>query len=270
MRSGILVDLWKGLSNFWGNSYEREYTKEIYLKNSRLEIENSKIKEKIVMLEKELELSKKRSERLKREARVSTVSIKNEFEKECDYLLPEAKNAFKTADYMFNTQKVDMDYSGVYLLYAKGIEIQLRSYLGVSKSTFGSLIMRLRNIEGCEKLATFMLKNRIIYMRNRGVHRKKITKQDCGKLRKIIVEEKWLEKVHMAFHAGFSRRYEEKKVKFSSYIYKAEGLEQYGKGLYRCYIADNAYILSNKLLENGRVTGIGKKVLIKGIEYIVI
>ncbi len=277
MINGILIDLTKkfckGLSEFLGNSSDNEFTSELYLENSRLEAENTQMKEKMAILKTQLELSKRKSERLKRETKETKISlngVKTGVEERYEYLSPEAKDAFVTAEYMYNAQKEDMDYSGIYLLYVKGIEIQLRKYLGASKSTFGSLMIRLRNVEGCERLANFMLKNKVVYMRNRGVHRTKVTKQECGKLRKIIVEDRWLERVHMGFHTGFSRTYEEKRVNFSSYIYEADGYEQYGRGLYRCYIADNAYILSDRPLENGRITGIGKKVLVKGIEYILV
>lgn len=187
-----------------------EFNKEIFeVFGGYVDVENEEIRR----LRKELELLKIINSDLKSEVtklrgenkslkvnpknkRYSIEIIKENIEKEYDFLSEESKESLVSAEYFFLNENEDIDYSGVYIGYIKLLEIELRKNLNIKENiTFGSLMEKVEQVRVFNGLIKELGKNRVIDNRNRGAHNGIIKKIECGRVRKVLLEEGWLRRI---------------------------------------------------------------------------
>lgn len=192
------------------NFNESKLNEEIYsLFSGYVDVENEEVKK----LRKELEALKMKNDILKIEIgklkgenknlkenpknkKYSIEKIKNRIEKEYEFLSMESKESLISSEYIFLNENEDIDYSGVYIGYIKPLEIELRGKLSINGNiTFGNLMERIEQVRVFNSLIKELGKNRVIDNRNRGAHSGVVKKIECGRLRKILIEEGWLRRV---------------------------------------------------------------------------
>lgn len=187
-----------------------EFNKEMYdVFSGYVDVENEEIRR----LRKELELIKMRNSDLKLEVtrlkgenkslkenpknkKYSIEEVKRFVEKEYEFLSKESRESLVSAEYLFLNESEDIDYSGVYIGYIKLLEIELKGKLSVKENiTFGSLMEKIEQTRIFNGLIQELGKNRVIDNRNRGAHNGIVKKIECGRIRKILIEEGWLRRI---------------------------------------------------------------------------
>ena len=274
MRKKMVFNLeksfYRGLAGFLSEGRYQGKIVDLEEDNKRLEVENYNLKQEVEESRKKLQAAESLIKYMKLEKEEAVRKVREELKNEFDFLPEDAFQALVTAEYQFRNEREDIDYTGIYVEYIKAIELFLGEYFKEENLTFGKMVVRLAKKEGCETLARRMQEEGITGKRNRGVHKARMYKNECGKLRQLIFQERWLERIAMAFGTAKSNDYQEKMVTVNSFIIKTDGYEQYGDKLYRCYSTGNSWILSDKNIELGRINTLGKKVLLDGVEYIII
>lgn len=185
--------------------------------------------------------------------------------------LSSSENAIKslaTAEYLFLNEGNKIDYSGVFLNYLKAFEIELRNKLDkTNKMTFGKLLNRLKGILELKTFIAALEKIDILELRNKGVHNKLISKLECGKLRKLLLEERWFDRVNQILND-----LEEDKNIITTRILNIqefEGLEMHNGKKYLCFRSkEDVYVLSQINLNFGIREVRGEFINIYGIDYI--
>lgn len=192
------------------NFNANEFNKEMYdVFSGYVDVENEEIRR----LRKELELIKMRNSDLKLEVirlkgenkslkenpknkKYSIEEVKKFVEKEYEFLSKESRESLVSAEYLFLNESEDIDYSGVYIGYIKLLEIELKGKLSVKENiTFGSLIEKIEQTRIFNGLIQELGKNRVIDNRNRGAHNGIVKKIECGRIRKVLIEEGWLRRI---------------------------------------------------------------------------
>lgn len=187
-----------------------EFNKEMYdVFSGYVDVENEEIRR----LRKELELIKMRNNDLKlevtrlkgenkslkenpRNKKYSIEEVKSFVEREYEFLSKESRESLISAEYLFLNESEDIDYSGVYIGYIKLLEIELKGKLSVKENiTFGSLIEKIEQARIFNGLIQELGKNRVIDNRNRGAHNGIVKKIECGRIRKVLIEEGWLRRI---------------------------------------------------------------------------
>lgn len=195
---------------YGANFNENDFNKEMYdIFSGYVDVENEEIKK----LRKEIELMRVRNNDLKMEVTKLRAENKNlkgnpknkkylindlreKIEKNYDFLSEESRETLISAEYIFLNEREDIDYSGVYIGYIKLLEIELKGKLSVKENiTFGSLMEKIEQVRVFNGLIQELGKNRVIDNRNRGAHHGVIKKIECGRLRKILMEEGWLRRI---------------------------------------------------------------------------
>lgn len=187
-----------------------EFNKEMYnVFSGYVDVENEEIRR----LRKELELIKMKNNDLKlevtrlkgenkslkenpRNKKYSIEEVKSFVEREYEFLSKESRESLISAEYLFLNESEDIDYSGVYIGYIKLLEIELKGKLSVKENiTFGSLIEKIEQARIFNGLIQELGKNRVIDNRNRGAHNGIVKKIECGRIRKVLIEEGWLRRI---------------------------------------------------------------------------
>lgn len=187
-----------------------EFNKEMYdVFSGYVDVENEEIRR----LRKELELIKMRNNDLKlevtrlkgenkslkenpRNKKYSIEEVKSFVERKYEFLSKESRESLISAEYLFLNESEDIDYSGVYIGYIKLLEIELKGKLSVKENiTFGSLIEKIEQTRIFNGLIQELGKNRVIDNRNRGAHNGIVKKIECGRIRKVLIEEGWLRRI---------------------------------------------------------------------------
>lgn len=226
--------------------------------NDELKIENKRLIAEINRLKNKLE---------KKETPYD--EIRRNIEKNYTYISSEGIKTLSTAEYLYENERGNLDYASIYLQYVKVIEMELKDRLGIGdRYTFGNLLNKLESYDVFRTFIKRIKEERILEVRNRAAHLSPITRNECGKIRKLLLEDRWLNNLLMMFDGMEITKNEE--VEIDSYIYKTIGYERYNGVLYNCYEGEVGYILSDKRMSENRVVGKGKIVYIKGIEYILV
>lgn len=195
------------------------------------------------------------------------ISLKKKF----SFLNEKSLQTLSTGEYLYKNEKIDIDYTGIYIYYIKALEIEIREYISSnSKSTLGFLLENLEKFDSLSKFCQIIKKNKILEVRNKAVHSIPITKYECGKLRKILFEDKWLDNLVFILQE-FKQKSKQKKIiknKFS--ISCIEGYQKYLGKNYICYCtSENEYILSLRSLKFGHNDINGYIETIDNIEYLI-
>lgn len=195
---------------FRKNFNQEEFNKEVYkffsegidveneeIKKLRLELElaqaiNRDLRGKIAKLEGENKNLKENP----RNKKYLLNNIRERIENEYDFLSKEGREILISTEYLYLNENEDIDYSGVYIGYIKLLEIELKGKVSVKENiTFGSLIEKIEQVRVFNSLVQELGKNRVIDNRNRGAHNGIIKKIECGRIRKVLIEEGWLRRV---------------------------------------------------------------------------
>lgn len=195
---------------FRKNFNQEEFNEEVYrFFNEGIDVENEEIKK----LRKELELAQAINRELRgkidklkgenknlkenpRNKKYLLNNIRERIEKEYDFLSEDGREILISTEYLYLNENEDIDYSGIYIGYIKLLEIELKGKVSVKENiTFGSLIEKIEQVRVFNSLIQELGKNRVIDNRNRGAHNGIIKKIECGRVRKVLIEEGWLRRV---------------------------------------------------------------------------
>ena len=197
MRNELNINMNKFNEEMYGffSSYidvENEETKRLCKELEIMKMKNESLKIEVMKLKRENKNLKENPKNKK----YSIKKLRNKIEEEYDFLSKESKESLISAEYIFLNENEDIDYSGVYINYIKPLEIELRGKLSIKENlTFGNLMEKIEQIRIFNGLIQELGKNRVIDNRNRGAHSGVIKKIECGRLRKVLIEEGWLRRV---------------------------------------------------------------------------
>lgn len=236
--------------------------------------ENNLLLDKNRELSKEIKKLKSELERIKwnpNSKKFGFQGIKQEIETQYNFLSKSSIEALSSAEYTYLNEKENLDYTGIYTLYVKVIEIEIRKYIkSGGKNTFGNLVEMLKKEAAFKTFVQALEKEEIILTRNRGVHIYSISKNQCGKLRKLLLDDGWLNNLIYILEDYMGEKVVNL-VKKDIQIISYEGQEKYQNRLYHSYeTIDGEYILSSKILKNGIQKIAGKTVQCYNLEYILI
>lgn len=243
------------------------------IKKLRSELElvyktNRDLKKKVGELEKENEKIKFNP----RNKKFSLKSIQENLENNYDFLSEEGLKSLLTAEYIYLNENEGIDFSSSYLQYIKTFEIELKKRVDIKDLTFGNLIERINQVGVFKNFINEIQKNRVVENRNRGAHSTIISKIECGRVRKLFLEEGWLERVIEYFEREKENNFDSSETSFVEFkIIKELDREIFNGKYYTCFSTlEGEYILTNKICNSGKISGNGRKIDLKGIEYILI
>ena len=209
---------------FRKNFNQEGFNEEVYrFFNEGIDVENEEIKK----LRKELELAQAINRELRgkidklkgenknlkenpRNKKYLLNNIRERIEKEYDFLSEDGREILISTEYLYLNENEDIDYSGIYIGYIKLLEIELKGKVSVKENiTFGSLIEKIEQVRVFNSLIQELGKNRVIDNRNRGAHNGIIKKIECGRVRKVLIEEGWLRRVVEYFKDNLVEEVEE-------------------------------------------------------------
>lgn len=132
-----------------------------------------------------------------------------------------------------------------------------------------SLIEKIGNLYEFKTFIDTLMKNRIIEMRNRATHLSDLKKIECGKIRNLLLNEGWLERLLYILESFNEEKI--KNVDLDITILDADGCEFFKNKLYTVYTTlDDRRILSNKNIKLGNFKGKGKEIEYNNLTYILI
>lgn len=212
---------------FRKNFNQEGFNEEVYrFFNEGIDVENEEIKK----LRKELELAQAINRELRgkidklkgenknlkenpRNKKYLLNNIRERIEKEYDFLSEDGREILISTEYLYLNENEDIDYSGIYIGYIKLLEIELKGKVSVKENiTFGSLIEKIEQVRVFNSLIQELGKNRVIDNRNRGAHNGIIKKIECGRVRKVLIEEGWLRRVVEYFKDNLVEEVEEEEI----------------------------------------------------------
>ncbi|MGL4862087.1 MAG: hypothetical protein ACRC4T_03060 [Cetobacterium sp.] len=257
-------DMAKLFYNFDMEEFENKEAKRIIKEVSE---KNKKLKEKISYLEYQLNLQKNKNEENKK---IKFEDILKKFENRFLYSNKNALYSLATAEYLYINEKLAIDYSGIFMSYIKGFELEIRSRLNKkNRMTLNEVLTRLKKIPELTTFVKLLESLNIVNIRNNAAHNALTSKANCGKLRKILLEDRWLDRITELFNTMENN--EALKFKKETYIEEYEGNEWYDGKIYSCYkTIDNYYILTKSKIKIGEYKIQGVMITINGIEYILV
>ncbi|SJZ95965.1 hypothetical protein SAMN02745174_02088 [Cetobacterium ceti] len=244
------------------SEYDNKVAKRL---NSQLEKENQSLRKKLKDLKREFE--KYKNINLKNH---SFEILKEKLQNRYSTLTEESIKVLTTGEYLFLNEKIDMDYSPIYINYIKVLELEIKNKLNIcDKLTFGGLIEKIGNIYEFKTFVDILTKNKIIEMRNRATHLSQLKKSECGKIRTILFDEGWLERL-LSILENLNKE-KEREIELNIYILDTDGCEFFKNRLYTvCITLDHRRILSNKNIKFGKFKGKGKEIEYNNLNYILI
>ncbi|MGL5203016.1 hypothetical protein [Cetobacterium sp.] len=244
------------------NDYDNKAAKKL---NNELEKENQFLRKELKNLEREFE--KLKNTNLKNH---SFEILKKSLDCKYPNLTEDSIKALATAEYLFLNEKIEMDYSPIYINYVKVLELEIKNKLNLyEKLTFGGLIEKIGNLYEFKTFIDTLMKNRIIEMRNRATHLSDLKKIECGKIRNVLLSEGWLERLLYILESFNGEKIKE--VDLDITILDADGCEFFKNKLYTVYTTlDDKRILSNKNIKLGNFKGKGKEIEYNNLTYILI
>lgn len=196
--------------------------------------------------------------------------IYEKIKREYDFLSNSNITTLATAEYLYLNETERMDYTGVYISYVKVFELELQKVLKKSgdRNTLGILMRELKDRREFKTFIEALEKMNVVKVRNKAVHRKPISKGECGKLRKLLLEERWLDRICYLLEEGDSSAndYVEEKI----FIEDFEGREKLNNQIYNCYLTDKEYyLLTKKNIKTGYLRVRGDIISYSGISYLI-
>lgn len=187
-----------------------------------------------------------------------------------DFLNSSNITTLSTAEYLYLNESEKLDYTGVYISYVKVFELELQKVMKRSKgkTTLGILMRDLKNRREFKTFIEALEKLNVVAIRNRAVHQRSISKSECGKIRKLLLEEGWLARICYLTEDENCRSsgYLEDEV----FVEDFEGRERVNNQTYNCYLIDKEYyLLTKKIIKTGYLKVRGELVNHSGISYLI-
>ena len=117
--------------------------------------------------------------------------------------------AVATAEYLYiNETDTMIDYTGVYVNYVKALEIELKRVFRIEreKTNFGDLIKKLSEDSLFRTFVQKLEHEKVLMTRNKAVHQRPISKVECGKIRKLLIEDNWLDRISFLVEESLKER----------------------------------------------------------------
>ncbi len=117
--------------------------------------------------------------------------------------------AVATAEYLYiNETDIMIDYTGVYVNYVKALEIELKRVFRIEreKTNFGDLIKKLSEDSLFRTFVQKLEHEKVLMTRNKAVHQRPISKVECGKIRKLLIEDNWLDRISFLVEESLKER----------------------------------------------------------------
>jgi len=258
------VEFAKMFYSFDLDNYEGEEVKRVI---EDLRNENKRLK-------KELKISSKKiagnTTNFSCHGKYTYTDIYDQVKEKYDFLNNSNVTTLSTAEYLYLNESEKLDYTGVYISYVKVFELELQKVMKKSKekTTLGILMRELKNrrefktfIEALEKLS-------VVNIRNRAVHQRPISKSECGKIRKLLLEEGWLARICYLTEDENCRS--DGFVEDEVFVEDFEGRERLNNQTYNCYLIDKEYyLLTKKSIKTGYLKVRGELVNYSGISYLI-
>jgi hypothetical protein len=101
-----------------------------------------------------------------------------------------------------------IDYTGVYVNYVKALEIELKRVFRIEreKTNFGDLIKKLSEDSLFRTFVQKLEHEKVLMTRNKSVHQRPISKVECGKIRKLLIEDNWLDRISFLVEESLKER----------------------------------------------------------------
>lgn len=250
------------------NFHDKETKKEF----EKLRDENEKLKKENKNYEKNMKIV----EVQKKEKSYKNVSYNDIYEvvkKKYGFLSENSKNAISSAEYLFQNETTStIDYSGSYINYVKALEIELRRVFGKmnEKLTFGNLMEKLKLNPTFKSFVEKIENERVGEVRNLAVHTRPISKHECGKIRKILMEEGWLDRISFLVEETLKEK-QGSETAYDTFIINKVGKQFYKGKNYTHYHTDGEMdILSLNPNLKDFVKGKGKVLNINSQFFIII
>lgn len=191
-------------------------------------------------------------------------------EKDYDFLSPPNITTLATAEYFYLNETERIDYTGIYISYVKVFELELEKALKKPryKTTLGRLMCDLKNRREFKTFIEALERMNVVKVRNKAVHRSPISKGECGKLRQLLLEDRWLDRICYLLEEADSSPmdYVEERIFVEDY----EGRERVDNQTYNCYLTDqDYYLLTKKNIKRGYLRVWGDVINCSGINYLI-
>ena len=277
----------KKSSNKGGNlkTKDTEDIARMFMDFSVDDFQNKEVNKEMTLLKDENDRLKKENKNLQKHMKIVEVQKKEKAYKNISYndiienikrkygfLAENSKISLASAEYLFLNETLSaIDYTGSYINYVKALEIELRRVFGKSneKLTFGNLMEQLKNTPTFKSFVEKIDNERVGEIRNNAVHNKAISKNECGKIRKLLIEEGWMDRISFLVEESLKEK-KDSLIEYDTFIINKTG-KQFIKGKnYNHYHTDGEMdILSLNPNLKDFVKGKGKMTKI-GAQYFIV
>ena len=181
--------------------------------------------------------------------------------------------AVATAEYLYiNETDIMIDYTGVYVNYVKALEIELKRVFRIEreKTNFGDLIKKLSEDSLFRTFVQKLEHEKVLMTRNKAVHQKPISKVECGKIRKLLIEDNWLDRISFLVEESLKER-NNKELSLEGVIGDKIGFLNIDGIKYNRYETDlEIDVISSKNNLKGEMKLVGVSKIYKNEEFILI
>lgn len=181
--------------------------------------------------------------------------------------------AVATAEYLYiNETDIMIDYTGVYVNYVKALEIELKRVFRIEreKTNFGDLIKKLSKDSLFRTFVQKLEHEKVLMTRNKAVHQKPISKVECGKIRKLLIEDNWLDRISFLVEESLKER-NNKELSLEGVIGDKIGFLNIDGIKYNRYETDlEIDVISSKNNLKGEMKLVGVSKIYKNEEFILI
>ena len=277
----------KKSSNKGGNlkTKDTEDIARMFMDFSVDDFQNKEVNKEMTLLKDENDRLKKENKNLQKHMKIVEVQKKEKAYKNISYndiienikrkygfLAENSKISLASAEYLFLNETLSaIDYTGSYINYVKALEIELRRVFGRSneKLTFGNLMEQLKNNPTFKSFVERIDNERVGEVRNNAVHNKAVSKNECGKIRKLLMEDGWMDRISFLVEENLKEK-KDTLIDYDTFIINKIG-KQFIKGKnYNHYHTDGEMdILSLNPNLKDFVKGKGK-ILKIGAQYFIV
>lgn len=181
--------------------------------------------------------------------------------------------AVATAEYLYiNETDIMIDYTGVYVNYVKALEIELKRVFRIEreKTNFGDLIKKLSEDSLFRTFVQKLEHEKVLMTRNKAVHQRPISKVECGKIRKLLIEDNWLDRISFLVEESLKER-NNKELSLEGVIGDKIGFLNIDGIKYNRYETDlEIDVISSKNNLKGEMKLVGVSKIYKNEEFILI
>lgn len=256
---------------FLGFDYDEFCDKETKKIVENLKEENKRLNKENKRLHKITD-SQKSNAKEKILKKVSYDEVHKSIKERFSFLTDNSIIAISSAEYLYlNETHFQIDYSGAYVNYIKALEIELRRVYEMKheKVTFGSLMKKLGQNSIFKTFVSKVEREGLVQVRNLAIHKRAVSKQECGKVRKLLLDDGWLDRISFLVQETFKDT-TSREMFFQGRINERVGTLFLNNTNYNRYTTDqNIDILSTKRNLSGYIKKKGIAKLHNGEEFFI-